>query len=592
MDRVKKSFEQRNGFVLIQAATGAGKTIIFCSLIKELLEATPYLRIAVVAHRRELAAQARDKLLNVWPEAPIGLACSSLDKKSDLSHAVTIGTIQTLARQSKFTPFHIVIIDEVHRLPIKDVDSQFGQFLKDLLQLNPGLQVLGVTATPFRLGHGYIYGQNCKTPWANWFSERHYAIDIGRLQSEGFLCPYVYMVADKGLNEDLEQVQSGSFGDYKVDELEKVVVRQQHLLSAVKTLECHAAQRKGIIVFCVSISHADMIRDELLNIGIASQSVHSEMPIAERDATLKAFDDGELRVLTNVNVLTEGWDSPRADCVMLCRPTLSTALYVQMVGRGLRVHPQKKDCLVLDLAGCYARHGSVQHPIVRIAHEEADKNPVENKDKTCPECLEVIPLSEVTCPYCDRELKPCIVYLDDEQNMVRIDEDPDSMIMCEGCGKPHPYDRCQVEWMSHDIDCSTPGFLYCPEEHPIQALEAPYPLEKPGHYQVIQVKSKLSMIDGDMGLEISLLLLDERCRPCFISYPFSSKPEDQQRLADFVACCSDSELEEDSSDAFALPAKLNRRKWRLEEGIDFCESPSGIWPKASSKDRLAQKAIS
>lgn len=583
IDQVKHDFEDRKGFVLIQAATGAGKTIIFCSLIKELLENTPFLRIAVVAHRRELAAQARDKLNGVWPEAPIGLACSSLDKKSDLNHAVTIGTIQTLARQSKFTPFHVVIIDEVHRLPTKEVDSQFGQFLRGLLELNPGLQVLGVTATPFRLGHGYIYGQNCKTPWANWFSERSYAIDIGRLQAGGFLCPYVYMVADKGLNEDLESVQCGNFGDYKIDELEKVVVRQQHLLSAVKTLENHAVQRQGIIIFCVSISHSDMIRDELLNIGIPSQSVHSEMTIADRDATLKAFEEGAIRVLTNVNVLTEGWDSPRADCVMLCRPTLSTALYVQMVGRGLRVHPQKKDCLVLDLAGCYARHGSVQHPIVRINDKDATTITDKNRDKTCPECLEVIPLSEVTCPYCERELKPCIVYLDDEQKMVRIDEDPDAMIMCEGCGKPHLYENCQVEWMTHDLDSSTPGFLYCPEEHPIQALAAPYLVEKPGHYQVIQVKSKLSMIDGDMGLAISMLLLDQRCRPCFIQYSFSSKQEDQKRLADFVSCCCESELDEDTTDAFTLPAELNRREWRLEQGIEFVDRPAGIWPIAPNR---------
>jgi hypothetical protein len=308
------------------------------------------------------------------------------------------------------------------------------------------------------------------------------------------------------------------------------------------------------------------------------------MTITQRDETLKAFDEGTLRVLTNVNVLTEGWDSPRADCVMLCRPTLSTALYVQMVGRGLRTHADKQNCLVLDMAGCYARHGSVQYPIVRIGNDVAQVEQVEKKDKSCPECLEVIPLSEVTCPYCDRDLKPCVVYLDDELNMVRIDEDPDSMVMCEGCGKPHAYKKCQVEWMSHELDCSTPGFLYCPEEHPIEALEAPYLIENEGLYQVVQVKSKLQMQHGDMGLQLSLLLTDKKCRPCYIHYNFGSSEDDQQRLADFIQVCSDQPLTEDTSDAFSLPARLNRREWNLDQGLQFASTKQGLWPKRTSDE--------
>ena len=566
VDRVKQAFDQRKGFTLIQAATGAGKTIIFCTLIKELLQTSPYLRIAVLAHRRELAAQAQDKLLSIWPEAPIGIACSSLSKKSELKNKVTIGTIQTLARQSKITPFNIIIIDEVHRLPTKEKDSQFGNFLKAMLDLNGGLQVLGVTATPYRLGHGYIFGKYCKTPWANWFDKLSYTIGISRLQEESFLSPYHYMISDSDLQHDLEGLSSSEFGDYRIDQLEKVVIRQQHLHSAVKTLMSHAADRKGIVIFCVSIPHAEMLRDELLKVGLSSASVHSEMTITERDNILKAFDDGELRILTNVNVLTEGWDSPRADCVMLCRPTLSTALYVQMVGRGLRRHPGKKDCLVLDLAGCFQRHGSIKTPIVRIDNEPIAPQEETSSERNCPECTEIIPLSSATCPYCDRELKPCVVYVDDEQNMVVIDDEPEDVVFCEECCRPYPWKDCYPEWMSMELDASTPGVLYCPDDHLIQAMESPTPAVTEGWHEVIHLKSKLDMADGDIGLLIELLLLDLRKVPRTLSLKFGTG--DQELLKGFVEEFSQDPLSEDQ-DPFGLPAQLNRRTWLFDNGIEL-----------------------
>jgi DNA repair protein RadD len=576
VDRVKQGFSQRKGFILIQAATGAGKTIIFCTLIKELLTEAPYLRIAVLAHRRELAAQARDKLLSIWPEAPIGIACSSLSKKSNVKNKVTIGTIQTLARQSKITPFNIIIIDEVHRLPTKEKDSQFGNFLKDMLQLNPGLQVLGVTATPYRLGHGFIFGKYCKTPWANWFEKLSYTIGISRLQDEGFLSPYHYMISDSEINHDLDSLSSTEFGDYRIDQLEKVVIRQQHLHSAVKTLMSHAADRKGIVIFCVSIPHAEMLRDELLKAGIASASVHSEMSIGERDDILNAFDQGEIRILTNVNVLTEGWDSPRADCVMLCRPTLSTALYVQMVGRGLRLHPDKNDCLVLDLAGCFQRHGSIKTPIVRIDNEPIAQGEEKSSEKNCPECSEIIPLSAAQCPYCDRDLKPCVVYVDDEQNMVKIDDHPEDVVLCEECCRPYPWKDCVAEWMSTDLDAATPGVLYCPDEHLIQAMESPTPIVTAAWHEVIEFKSRLNMAGIDMGLCVDILLLDERKVPRVLQLSFGTSERDQEKLQEFVATFCE-EVVENTEDMFGLPAQLNRKKWNFDSGVISQKSEDGDW---------------
>lgn len=557
-DRIKHAFSSREGFVLVQAATGAGKTIIFCQLIRELLEETPFLRIGVLAHRRELVAQARDKMLSVWPEAPIGIACHTLQKNSELNENITIGTIQTLSNQSRVAPFNVMIIDEVHRLPPKDQDSRFGDFLKSMLERNPGLQVLGVTATPYRLGHGYIFGQHCRTPWANWFGGLKTAIRVDELQEQGFLAPYQYMVSDGNIHMDLQGLPLGSGGDYATDALEGVVVRQQHLMSAVRTLKSQAGERKSVLVFCVSIAHAERLADAFEKEGISCASIHSGLSITERDELLLAFDQGHIQILTNVNVLTEGWDSPRADCVMLCRPTLSTALYVQMVGRGLRIHPSKQDCLVLDLAGCFLKHGSIRRPIVRV---DGQAMPLEESEserfRHCPGCEEAIPLGTFNCPYCDRNLKPEVIYVDEEQQMVNIDEQDDFQIVCEACEKSYSRSSCTVEWHSYDISSAMPGLIYCPEEHPLKPLDPIQPLQNEGRYRVVYLNSSLGMEDGKMSLGVSLYLLDQCLRPFILNLNYSEN--EREKLDSFIMEFSSKKLE--GEDSIALAAELKRNHW-------------------------------
>lgn len=472
-------------FCLVQAATGAGKTIIFSLVIQRWLKAHPGTRIAVLAHRRELVAQARDKLRKVIPDLDPGIACSSLERKRNLDTPVTIGTIQTLARCALHQPFDLIIIDEVHRLPTRNRRSQFGTFLDQMRDLKATLKVLGVTATPFRLGHGNIYGSRCPNPGANWFPKRHYHINIDTLQEEGFLSPFTTMVAADQLQEDLRSCALDSFGEYDAKDLEKAVIKREHLNSAVQTLMAHAQDRRSIVIFCVSIPHADRLVEALQEEGILAASVHSEQDLKEREHTLEAFNRGEVRILTNVGVLTEGWDAPRADCVMLCRPTLSPALYVQMVDRGLRTFPGKRDCLVLDLVGNYERHGSVRAPRVQVPGlpEEPTQRKTQD-DRTCPHCKEVIALRSLTCPHCQSELGPAVVRVDEELPLVRVEEEDQHLISCDGCQTDYRHDELELELLSDDLDSFPLGIWYCPEGHPIKATEPPRAVEASGEYQL------------------------------------------------------------------------------------------------------------
>ena len=135
-------------FILLQASTGAGKTIFFSKLIERLLRDWSYLRIAVLAHRKELITQAQDKLLKVWPEAPIGLACASTGEPVDLDKPVVIGSIQTLVRRIKVTdPLDLIIVDECHRIPPINKKSQYQKWLKSMRKANPKVRILGFSAT-------------------------------------------------------------------------------------------------------------------------------------------------------------------------------------------------------------------------------------------------------------------------------------------------------------------------------------------------------------------------------------------------------------------------------------------------------------
>ncbi|MBT8341834.1 MAG: DEAD/DEAH box helicase family protein [Desulfatitalea sp.] len=382
--------------ILVQAATGAGKTIIFCKLIESLLTEWPHIRIGILAHRRELITQAQDKLLKVWPQAPIGVACASTGMTVDTDKPVVIGSVQTLMGRLEHTaPFDIVIIDECHRIPPINKKSQYQKWLGAMKQYNPRVRILGFTATPFRLGHGYIYGAVKRADHDNLFESLSYRIGIKELQDQGYLCAYRAKGA-KNVSQDLKKVKVA--GDYNTADLAEVMSRSEHVGSAVRAMEKYAADRKRIVVFCVTIAHAEKVMQAFRKAGHTAACVHSKMDLSQRDMTLDLFEKGLVRIVCNVGVLTEGWDSPAVDCVIMCRPTKSAALYVQMCGRGLRPHPGKTDVLILDLSSNCSAHGDPDTPNVPVpGRSSGTGDPIL---KVCPKCFELTAVAAKVCRAC------------------------------------------------------------------------------------------------------------------------------------------------------------------------------------------------
>ena len=391
-----------NRHILVQMPTASGKTIVFSELIKRLLSQRPDLKIGILAHREILIAQASEKLLSVWPEAPIGIACTSVSGKIDTKQSVVIGSVQTLSRRISATaPFDLVIIDEAHRIPAINQKSQYGEWIQAMKGNNSNLRILGVTATPFRLGHGYIYGNLCKEGNKNLFDALHFRFGIRALQTEGFLCLYKAKEI-VNIEHDLLRVKRTA-SEYNLHELSDEMSKKVHLGSAVKSFKSYGEDRKRVVIFAVTIDHAERLADAFRKAGYTAGCIHSKMPAAQKRMILREFETGRLRFLCNIGVLSEGWDSPAVDCIIFCRPTLSPTLYVQMVGRGLRPHPDKKDVLILDLANNCRTHGDPEAPNIIIPNGNgSNKKSVSGTSgiKTCPKCKEIIFLTAKECPEC------------------------------------------------------------------------------------------------------------------------------------------------------------------------------------------------
>ena len=354
-----------------------------------------------MAHREILVRQAYEKLVKVWPEAElqVGLACAGASSRVEVDRPVVIGSPQTLCnRLGEMPPVHLLIIDECHRVPSADRPSQYRELIQRLEAYYPQLRVLGVTATPFRLGHGFIHGRRCKPGARNWWPRLHYQVSMAELIEAGFLAPYRALEA-LDIEADLARLKRTG-GDYNQGQLEAVMTRPVHIDGAVEAYRRWGEGRQHVVVFCVSIRHAELVAEAFAAAGLASGVVHSELPRARRMETLERFESGRLQVVANVGVLTEGWDSAAVDCLLLCRPTLSPALYVQIVGRGLRTCPGKADLLILDLSGNCRQHGDPNDPHVRVPDGKKQPEDQANRFKACPQCQHLLPPAARVCSYC------------------------------------------------------------------------------------------------------------------------------------------------------------------------------------------------
>ncbi|PJR94826.1 helicase [Ochrobactrum sp. 695/2009] len=369
------------------APTGAGKTIMLSAVAGKMISGTDA-KAAVLAHRDELTAQNRDKFARVNPAITTSVVDAS--DKSWNGH-VTFAMVQTLSRSTNLTnmpALDLLVIDEAHHAT---ADS-YRRIIDQALKANPSCRIFGVTATPNR---------GDRKGLREVFSNVSDQIRIGELIRSGHLVPPRSFIIDVGVKEELVKVRKTA-SDFDMGEVERIMNRTPVTDAVVKHWKDKAADRQSV-VFCSTVDHARGVTDAFNAAGITAGLVHGEMGDGERRAVLTAYAAGELQVVVNVAVLTEGWDHPPTSCVVLLRPSSFKSTMIQMVGRGLRTvdpneHPGviKTDCIVLDFGTSSLMHGSLEQEVDLVGVDASGDAPI----KCCPQCDADIPLGCQECPLC------------------------------------------------------------------------------------------------------------------------------------------------------------------------------------------------
>jgi DNA repair protein RadD len=397
---VLKHFRKTNESAVIVLPTGSGKSLVIAELARLAKR-----KILVLTHVKELVEQNHQKYESYGVTA--GIYSAGL-KLKETQHQVTFASIQSAARNlDDFSePYSLIIIDECHRVNLASTElakdkakgepkeqtqekasklsntNQYQQIIEKLMQVNPDVKLLGLTATPYRLGMGWIY-------------KKHYR---GFMRSEEkrpfehciYELPLRYLIKRQYLTEpnlvdatiehyDFSSLRANASGEYSPVDINHLLNKNPRVTQGIieQVIEL-GYKRQGIMIFAATVEHAKEVFSYLP--AQLSALITGATDNTERDKLIKAFKRKEIKYLVNVSVLTTGFDAPHVDMIAILRPTQSVSLYQQIIGRGLRLSDNKKDCLVIDYTG---NEFDLYHPEVGEKKPNSKSQPVQ---VICPSC--------------------------------------------------------------------------------------------------------------------------------------------------------------------------------------------------------------
>ncbi len=373
---------ERSGNPLIVLPTGAGKSLVIAMLCKQAIEFGG--RVVVLAHRKELISQNALELQELMPEIKVGIYSAGL-KSRNTTQSVVIGGIQSIyGKASELGPRHLIIVDEAHLISDKE-ESMYQTFLIDIAGLNPASRVVGLTATPYRTSEGPLCGKD------KLFQKICYEVQTADLIEQGFLCP----ITNKPTLAEVDTSKLAIRGGEVVEsEAQRLFDTTDNIEDACEEIidKCH--DRKSVLIFSSGVAHAEHIAEQLAKrtrerVGVITGET---LPL-ERSALISDFKEQRLRWLCNCDVLTTGFNAKCVDAIAVLRTTMSPGLFAQMIGRGLRKHESKENCLVLDFGQNIKRHGSIDDPNYGRAssvRQGSGKDTVaaanNGRGKPCPNC--------------------------------------------------------------------------------------------------------------------------------------------------------------------------------------------------------------
>ena len=334
-ERIEKALRLHRS-VMAQMPTGTGKTYLLTAVIDSFVSNNPMEKVWIVAHRRELVSQIDETIRKFHSYYA--------SNTSSLLSSVKAMSIQWLMRHCDEIEEEpgLIVIDEAHHALAKTYKEMWERF--------PKAKFLGLTATPCRLnGKGFT----------DLFDVLVQSWGVPEFISKGRLATYDFVsIKSDGVTQRLiDSLQKrGADGDYQNKEMDQLLNKKPSIERLYRSLEEFGKDRKGI-VYAINISHAQKITKLYQEHGVKAIAIDSKTPTTERQQDIEAFKKGDIQVLVNVDIFSEGFDCPDVEFVQLARPTLSLAKYLQMVGRGLRVAKGKKNCVIIDNVGLYRVFG-------------------------------------------------------------------------------------------------------------------------------------------------------------------------------------------------------------------------------------------
>jgi DNA repair protein RadD len=375
---VNRTFDYLNastGNGVIVMPTGTGKSHVIAGIVERALAVRPNARVQMLTTAQELIEQNLEKLQDAWPAAPVGVFSAGLNRKQDYL-PVTFGGIKSMVNAvDRFGPVDLTIIDECHKVSPSD-DTMFAQYHNELRKKNPYLRTIGLTATDWRMGMGKIAGPGnffddiiinmATTEGFNWFINQGYLVKLLPRPTE--------------TQYDLSKVRVSS-GEYNQNEMQAVMDDDRKTYAALQETLHWGFNRRKWLVFAAGVKHAETTCAMLNSMGIPTTVVHKGIPKKERRQRILDYKAGKYRCIVNNNILTTGFDDPGIDLIVVLRPSKSSSLWVQMLGRGTRpvyapgfdlstvqgrllaiANSYKQNCLVLDFVKNTQDLGPINDP--------------------------------------------------------------------------------------------------------------------------------------------------------------------------------------------------------------------------------------
>ena len=402
--------------LLCISPTGTGKTFIINALIKRMVTTYRKTKVLVVTHNKNIIGQNAKSMRKFWKTADVGVYSAGLKRKDTKNKIIYCGIQSVVKNLASFKGTNILFIDEAHLLSPNE-GTMYQKLIEYLQEVNPKLRILLFSATPYRLGQGHLLESDMcdsiafdftQTAKFMWFVEQGYLTKL---------------VTKKAVNEfDISEarMRGGEFNDADIQRLSNT---KENNIAVVQECMKYGLDRKSWMVFATGIEHGNALAEQFRAHGVSAICLHSKSE--DRDAELKRWEKGEYTAMVNVGLYTTGYDFPPLDLIAVARGTQSTALWVQMCGRGTRcvyignhnlttkdgrllaiAEGPKQDCLVLDFAGNTRRLGPINSPIIPKPRRKGDGMEGEAPVKTCPECSTYNHTRATRCECCGFEFPP------------------------------------------------------------------------------------------------------------------------------------------------------------------------------------------